>query len=297
MTLKTIKQLHVQYDEPIARFTAARLGGPADILAIAHSRQALVAAAQWAHNNQVRWLILGGGANVLVADEGFRGLVIINQSKEYHIDVSSGYVQADSGITLITLARRCIQKGLQGLEWAVSVPGTVGGAVVNNAGAHGGDVKQNLVVATVFDTQTSDTQRWPAEHLEYDYRHSRLKGQSQRYVVLDAIFQLAPGHDPAALRATADEYVAYRKRTQPPGASLGSVFKNPPGDYAGRLIDAAGLKGHQIGGVQVSDIHANFFVNRGVATAADYRALIQYVQRTVADTMGVQLELEIELLG
>ncbi|NDJ85744.1 MAG: UDP-N-acetylmuramate dehydrogenase [Chloroflexi bacterium] len=298
LALHELPHLIVHRDEPLARYTAARLGGPADILAIAQHRDALIAAVQWARETETRWIILGGGANVLISEYGFRGLVIINRSKETEIDAASGRVVADSGTNLTTLARRCIGQGLKGLEWGVSVPGTVGGAVVNNAGAHGGDMAHNLASVEIIDLETSTTpETWQTQALNYDYRYSVLKGKRGRYIVLQATLQLEPGHDPKELSQVADEFIVYRKRTQPPGASLGSMFKNPPDDYAGRLIEAAGLKGHRIGGVEVSTVHANFFTNTGDATASDYAALIQHVQQTVATRFGVGLELEIEQIG
>lgn len=296
--LQSIPDLTVHYDEPLAKYTAARLGGAADICVVAHTQSALIAAIQWAQSQNMAWFILGGGANVLISDQGYRGIVIINQHKQVEIDSDTGRVEASSGVTLITLARRCRKHGLKGFEWAVSVPGTVGGAVVNNAGAHGGDMSEALIQATIWDMpNASQPQTYFLADLNYAYRHSALKGYRQRYLVLDAVLQLQPGYDPKALNANADEFVAYRKRTQPPGASLGSMFKNPPNDYAGRLIETAGLKGHQIGGVQISPVHANFFINVDGGTASDYYALIEYAQSTVAQKTGVHLELEIECIG
>jgi UDP-N-acetylmuramate dehydrogenase len=296
--LQSIPDLTVSFDEPLAKFTAARLGGPADILAVARTQAALISAIQWAQSQNMAWLILGGGANVLISDEGYRGIVIINHHKDVDIDAETGIVNAASGVTLVTLARRCMKAGLKSFEWAVSVPGTVGGAVVNNAGAHGGDMSEALVQATIWDMENdSQAKTWTKNDLDYAYRHSALKGYRQRYLVLDARLQLQAGHDPKTLNDRADEFVAYRKRTQPPGASLGSMFKNPPDDYAGRLIEAAGLKGYQIGGVQISPIHANFFINIGHGTASDYYALIDYAQQKVFEATGTQLVLEIECVG
>ncbi len=296
--LQSIPDLAVHYDEPLAKYTAARLGGAADICAVAHSQSALITAIQWAQAQNMNWFILGGGANVLISDQGYRGIVIINQHKHVEIDSDTGRVEASSGVTLVTLARRCMKHGLKGFEWAVSVPGTVGGAVVNNAGAHGGDMSEALVQATIWDmSNVPQPQKYALADLNYAYRHSALKGYRQHYLVLEAVLQLQPGYDPKALNAIADEFVAYRKRTQPPGASLGSMFKNPPNDYAGRLIETSGLKGHQIGGVQISPVHANFFINVDGGTASDYHALIEHTQKTVAQKTGVHLELEIECIG
>ncbi|HML24654.1 MAG TPA: UDP-N-acetylmuramate dehydrogenase, partial [Aggregatilinea sp.] len=267
-----------------------------DWLLTARSRADLVDAVRIAQAADLPWLVLGGGANVLAADAGVRGLVIVNHAKDFTID-DDGRVLSDSGMSLSTLGRRCMSRGLAGLEWAVNVPGTVGGAVVNNAGAHGGDMAEIVRTVEVLDAADLSVATWDVARMDYAYRHSALKGTRGRYVVLGAALTLEPGHDPAALNARADGFVAHRKQTQPPGASLGSIFKNPPGDYAGRLIEAAGLKGYAIGGVQISPVHANFFVHTGHGTASDYRALIEHARAVVLAQFGVTLETEIECLG
>lgn len=284
-------------DEPLARYTVARLGGKADGLLRVKTVEELCFALRWAFEAGIPWLILGGGANVLASDNGFRGLVIVNHARDSQIDAESGKVTAESGVSLSTLARMCMAQGLKNLEWGVNVPGTVGGAVVNNAGAHGGDMAHCLIDVEIFNVPENRIETWSAADMHYDYRYSSLKGQHGHYGVLRASLQLESGHEPAELNRIADEFVAHRKRTQPPGASLGSMFKNPPGDYAGRLIEAAGLKGTQIGGVQISPLHANFFINLGGGTAADYHALIDLARRAVREKLGIELELEIELIG
>lgn len=284
-------------DEPLARYTVARLGGPADALLAANSTTDLTEAVTLACQADIPWIILGGGTNVLISDAGYRGLVIINQAKSVRFE-ANGRVVAESGASLSTLARRCMNQGLAGLEWAVNVPGTIGGAVVNNAGAHGGDMAGSVrwvEVFTVYDQPHIEL--WSAGQMRYGYRSSVLKGQQGRQVVLTATLELEPGHDPEELAARANAFVAHRKRTQPPGASLGSIFKNPPGDYAGRLIEAAGLKGASIGGVAISTVHANFIVNKGEGAARDYRALIEHARDVVRDKFGVELALEIEFVG
>ena len=283
-------------DTPLARFTAARLGGPADWVYIARSDSGElvdVVRAAWADGLPVR--VIGGGANVLVSDSGFRGLIAVNRIARIET-AGENLLRVSAGTPLTHLSRECAARGLRGFEWAVAVPGTVGGAVINNAGAHGGAMTDTVVEATVVEP---DGERvWTHADLAYDYRHSALKARAdRRYLVTDALLRFIPD-DPAAVSARMDEYNAYRKRTQPPGASLGSVFKNPPGDYAGRLIEAAGLKGHRIGSAQVSPVHANFFLNEGgTANASDYYALVRHVQQTVAAQSGVVLEPEIEFIG
>lgn len=288
-------------NEPLAKYTAARIGGAADWLYVARDSPEMlaeVALTAWSEGLDVR--VIGGGANVLVSDSGVRGLVIVNSVSEITFDDwhDGRNVAVTSGVSLSVLARKCQARGLAGFEWAVSVPGTIGGAIVNNAGAHGGDMAASVCDVVVLEADTGPKLYTQAD-FQYSYRSSSLKHRAdRRYVVLLATLALQPD-DPAAIQARMDSFVAHRKQTQPPGASLGSVFKNPPGDYAGRLIEAAGLKGYRIGSVMVSPVHANFFVNTDAssATAHDYYALIRHVQAAVQRETGVDLELEIELLG
>lgn len=288
-------------NEPLAKYTAARIGGAAEWLYVARESPeelAEVASTAWSEGIDVR--VLGGGANVLISDKGVSGLIIINHVS----DISFGdwhdgrNVAVTGGVSLTVLARKLQARGLSGFEWAVSVPGTIGGAVVNNAGAHGGDMSNSVCDVVVLDAERG-AQMFSNAELQYSYRHSILKARDdRRFIVLLATLAFT-FDDPAKIQERMDGFVAHRKQTQPPGASLGSVFKNPSNDYAGRLIEASGLKGYQVGSVMVSPLHANFFVNTdaGSATASDYYALIQHVQETVQHEMGVTLELEIELVG
>jgi UDP-N-acetylmuramate dehydrogenase len=208
-------------------------------------------------------------------------------------------VEAEGGASLSTVARQCVARGLAGLEWAATIPGTVGGAVVGNAGAWGGDVASTLVRARVLEARGAAAD-WPVERFQYGYRASILKQESSpaacRPVVLKAEFALHVG-ERGRLEAEVAEMTSRRKATQPPGASCGSVFRNPPGDYAGRLIEAAGLKGVSRGKAEISPVHANFVVNRGGARAADVKALIDLARQRVHAEFGVRLNLEIQLLG
>jgi UDP-N-acetylmuramate dehydrogenase len=289
----------LQQNVPLNRYTAARLGGPADYLYVAKEsldELIIVVTTAWQRGIPVR--VLGGGSNVLVSDAGVDGLVLINDVSQVVFGNWHGErnVAAESGTGLISLARRCQSQGLSGLEWAVSVPGTVGGAVVNNAGAHGSDMNANLTEAVILDS-VYGPQIWTCDDLHYAYRSSALKAHPDRhFLVLMAQFRLQPD-SPEKIAARMEEMQQYRKRTQPSGASLGSIFKNPPGDYAGRLIESAGLKGYQIGNAQVSPVHANFFINIGQAHARDYYHLIQHVQQRVQQQTGILLEPEIELVG
>lgn len=286
----------VQRNAPLGKFTAARLGGNADWLYVARSsvdELVRVMRAAWDEGLPVR--VIGGGANILISDRGVRGLVIVNRITGVQRLPQLNGLRVAAGTGLLRLAREAASHGLTGMEWAVGVPGTVGGAVVNNAGAHGGSMADSVLSVDLLMPEGRAT--LDAADMQYDYRHSALKSrEDRRFLVLSADMQLT-SDDPAAIRARMEEYNAYRKRTQPPGASLGSIFKNPPGDYAGRLIESCGLKGTRVGGVEVSDVHANFFVNDGHATAAEYHRLIRQVQRVVQQETGVTLELEIELVG
>lgn len=286
-------------NESLARYTAARLGGPADYLYVAkESTDELATVVMWGWEQGIPVRVLGGGANVLISDKGVRGLVVINDVSEVTFgDWHEGRnVSATGGMGLTVLARKCQIHGLAGLEWAASVPGTVGGAVVNNAGAHGSDIQANLCEAVILDAERG-IHIMPVHELNYGYRTSTLKARvDKRFLVLLAQFALQQD-DPATILERVEQNIAYRKQTQPPGASLGSIFKNPPGDFAGRLIEVAGLKGFSIGGAQVSPIHGNFFINMGGARATDYYGLIRYVQEKVHEYSKVELELEVELVG
>ena len=279
----------------LAPYTSARIGGPADVLVTAHSADELAQVAQTCWEHGLSFTMFGGGSNVLVSDKGVRGVVILNRAKA--VTFRAGVqptVQAESGTVFSNLAHRAAAKGLSGLEWAIAVPGTVGGAVYGNAGAFGGDTAHSLVRAEILDE--SGRSWWPVEKLEYAYRASALKRGPAKAVVLAAEFGLENGKA-EEIQATLDAFTERRKSTQPPGASMGSMFKNPPGDFAGRLIEAAGLKGTRIGNAEISTIHGNFFVNRGETKSSDIKRLIELTQKTVQEKFGVKLELEVELIG
>jgi UDP-N-acetylmuramate dehydrogenase len=286
-------------NESLARYTSARIGGPAEFLLFADSADELAEQVRTAWQLGMKVFILGGGANVLVSEAGFRGLVIVNRARgvEFNEDGEQVSVRAESGVNLGVLARQCVLRGLAGLEWAATVPGTIGGAVHGNAGAHGGDVAGVLRMAEILQ-HDGTVREWSNAEMEFGYRTSALKRQrnGRSYVVLAAELALTRG-DPQGLQTRVDEFIAHRKRTQPPGASMGSMFKNPPRDYAGRLIEAAGLKGKRIGNAEISTLHANFFVNLGEARASDVFALIHLAHDAVKAKFGVDLELEVELVG
>jgi UDP-N-acetylmuramate dehydrogenase len=286
---------------PLSRYTSARIGGPAEMLVTARDAASLVMAAEMAYSQSIPYVVIGGGSNVLVSDAGISGLTIYNRARQTHYRHTGSRVvcTVESGMNLSLFARQCIGKGLGGLEWAVSVPGTVGGAVVGNSGAHGGDMSDNVVSVTVWKPGLG-IRTFNNEDLKYGYRTSIFKEEiaidKPRMVVLSAEIELK-SESVAVLAARADGFTAHRKQTQPAGATMGSMFKNPENYYAGYLIDSAGLKGLQSGNAQISELHANFFVNNGDATAEEVRNLIAEAWHTVRDQFGVELELEVELVG
>lgn len=291
----------MQEDVPLARFTAARVGGPAEALVTVETGDELVQVVSWLWEEDLPFLILGGGSNVLVSDAGVPGVVVLNRAREVRFDErgTPPIVWAESGANFGLIARQAAKRGLAGLEWACGIPGTLGGAVIGNAGAHGEDTAGRLMVAEILhlskDKQPGREQ-WTVERMAYEYRGSILKRRPREAVVLAAQLHLEQS-TPEAIQAKVEAFTEYRRKTQPPGASMGSMFKNPPGDYAGRLIEAAGLKGYKIGGAEISALHANFFINKGTATATDIYALTLAAQDKVARQFGVKLEFEIELVG
>ena len=287
-------------DEPLARFTTMRVGGPADLFATAHNAFELRALVRFARARAIPFVILGRGSNLVIADAGIRGLVI--QARAEGSRVAGDRYHAEAGVPMARAATETQQAGLTGLEYGLAIPGTVGGAVWANAGAHGSDTAGVLESALVLLGDGSE-QEMPAADLGFSYRHSRFKdhgateADGPAEIVVAAVFRLQAA-DPAEIRARLDEIRAWRREHQPLGIpSAGSVFRNPPGDSAGRLIDDLGLKGFRIGGAVVSEKHANFIVNDRKGTAADVRALADHVRREVREHHGIELMFEVEFVG
>ncbi|MEI8131036.1 MAG: UDP-N-acetylmuramate dehydrogenase [Leptolinea sp.] len=287
----------LQENVVLANYTTAHVGGPADGLLVATSSHELEEIFTTLWSLQCPVYLLGSGSNVLVSDAGYRGVVVINHARNIKIDMhhTPPSVWAESGANLGGMARQVALRGLSGVEWAATVPGTMGGAVFGNAGAFESDTASNLKTAEILH-QFEGKQVWSVEKLEYGYRTSWLKKNPGQVVILTARFELAEDHQ-EAVQARIDEFSARRRNSQPPGASMGSMFKNPARDHAGRLIDAAGLRGVRVGGAHISEKHANFFITDETATASDIWALIQISQSRVSEAFGVSLELEVELVG
>ena len=285
----------VQENVTLAPYTSARIGGPADVVLTVKSADELADAVQVIWEQDLPYYILGGGSNVLVSDKGFRGVVVLNRAKEVRFEMGDQpSVWCEAGVVIANLARRCASKGLGGLEWSAAVPGTVGGAVYGNAGAFGGDMTHNLVWAELLTT--NGREKFTLDQMGYGYRTSILKRHEVNGIVLSALLKLKNSNS-EEVSVKIEQFSERRKATQPPGASMGSMFKNPEGDHAGRLIEAAGLKGTRIGNAEISTVHGNFFINHGETKAEDVRALIALVQKTVLEKFGIDLELEVEVIG
>lgn len=278
--------------EPLAPHTSFRIGGPADVFLSVRTSADLLDAVTSAQEMGLPIFLLGGGTNLLVADKGIRAVVIENKVSDVTVDATR--LIATSGTPMAHVAAVAARAGVAGLEYAATIPGTVGGAVHGNSGAFGtntGDVLEEVVLS---DYRGSVRTVSPA-NLEYRYRHSALQGAP--LVVLQATFRGQPSERHTVvqrIKEMANERLAKQPLDQP---NTGSIFKNPPKDFAGRLVEAAGLKGLGVGGAVVSEKHGNFIVNTGSATAADVRALIAEVQRRVHESFGVMLEPEVEFVG
>ena len=287
----------MRQNEPMSLHTSFRIGGPADLYAVATKIEELVRFVSLALEHDIPYFIIGRGTNILVADEGIHGLVIENgvQGMRFQDDT---VLCAESGALLRDLARESAQRGLGGLEWAVGIPGSVGGAIVGNAGAYGDYISDVLRKATVLEADGT-LHELSARELGFAYRTSKFKKQGiedRSEVILSAEFMLRP--EPArTIAKKMANYTRRREESQPVEPSAGSVFKRTDQYPAGFLIEQAGLKGTRIGGAQISPKHANFIVNLGEAKAADVKALIDLAQEQVRERFGVKLELEIELIG
>ncbi|MEA2506059.1 MAG: UDP-N-acetylmuramate dehydrogenase [Actinomycetota bacterium] len=297
--LRTSTHARVETEFNLARYTTYRLGGPAALyvepVAAADLQLLGEALREGDPGAPPSILILGRGSNLVISDQGFPGVVIRMGAAFAWLKSAgpTGFVTGASS-TLPQLANWAARRSLTGMEFTISIPGSVGGAVRMNAGAHGSEISDRLSSITVFDLDGLELRQPSASSLGFAYRRSEL---TEKDLVIDATFQLEPG-DPASIRERMDGYRKHRSDTQPGAAqNAGSVFKNPPGGSAGHLVEAAGLKGFRIGGAAVSELHANFFMAGEGATAQDIYDLVQEVRRRVRDSSGVELEPEIRFVG
>jgi UDP-N-acetylmuramate dehydrogenase len=280
-------------DEPLGARTTYRVGGPAAVLATVAGPADLDRVGAAVRASGLPVLVVGKGSNLLVADRGFHGIAVVLGPSFEQVEVAGTTVVAGGAAPLPVLARRSAAAGLTGLEWAVGVPGTVGGGVRMNAGGHGSDVAATLRGIHAFDLSDGEHREVPAADLALGYRCSALRPTT---VVVSATFALAPG-DPAAAGDEVAAIVRWRREHQPGGQNAGSVFTNPPGDAAGRLVDAAGCRGLRVGTAQVSKKHANFIQADPGGSAEDVRALIAVVVERVESHAGVRLHPEVRLVG
>ncbi|HEX5689271.1 MAG TPA: UDP-N-acetylmuramate dehydrogenase [Roseiflexaceae bacterium] len=304
-------------NEPLAKYTSWRIGGPARYFAAVPTAEALAEALRWARERELPATLLGGGTNVLVLDSGFPGLVLRLRAQELRIDETAGVAWVAAGAPMAGTARRLAAQGWAGLEWAEGLPGTIGGAVFGNAGCYGGDIASTLARAWLLID--GETQEWSVERFAYGYRTSTLKATNAERrtpndgpaavnsfalgpsslvgpIVLAAEFRISRA-DPRELSERMAQTAAERRGKTPVGSSCGSVFKNPHGNSAGRLIESAGLKGTRVGSAEISHQHGNYIVNRGGASSDDILRLVEIARERVLREHGIGLELEVQLIG
>ena len=280
--------------EPMKKHTTFRIGGPADYLVLPQTMEEIADIVKLCRQEETPWYIMGNGSNLLVADAGVRGVVIQLLRNFNQIQVEGSQIRIQAGAQNAAVARQALEASLTGFEFAAGIPGTIGGAVVMNAGAYGGEMKDILKEVTVLD-QEGMIQRIPEEELELGYRTSIIARKG--YLVLEALIELKPG-DPQEIRTVMDELKEKRVTKQPlEYPSAGSTFKRPEGYFAGKLIMDAGLRGFTVGGAQISEKHCGFVINKGGATAKDVTDLMEETKKVVMEKFGVALEPEVKRLG
>lgn len=283
----------VVYGELLDKYTSFGIGGPADVMVFPEGVEDVQASLALCRTEGIPYLPLGGGSNLLVRDGGFRGMVLHLDGVFTHLTVDGRRVSVGSGVRLSRLVAFCSKLSLSGVECLAGIPGDVGGAVKGNAGAFGGSIADHLAEVRLITFQ-GEIHTFSRTQLEFSYRRSSLP---EGCVILEAVLDLEPG-DTVVIRRRVSENLLQRNRGQPvEWRSAGSVFKNPPGEYAGRLVEKAGLKGLRIGGASISPKHGNFIINLGGATAGDVLALIDLIRYRVREEMGVELELEVRVVG
>ncbi|HGA2614224.1 TPA: UDP-N-acetylmuramate dehydrogenase [Streptococcus agalactiae] len=290
---KELEGLDIRFDEPLKKYTYTKVGGPADYLAFPRNRLELSRIVKFANSQNIPWMVLGNASNIIVRDGGIRSFVIMFD-KLSTVTVNGYVIEAEAGANLIETTRIARYHSLTGFEFACGIPGSVGGAVFMNAGAYGGEIAHILLSAQVLTPQ-GELKTIEARNMQFGYRHSVI--QESGDIVISAKFALKPG-DHLMITQEMDRLTYLRELKQPlEYPSCGSVFKRPPGHFAGQLISEAHLKGQRIGGVEVSQKHAGFMVNIAEGSAQDYENLIEHVINTVESTSGVHLEPEVRIIG
>jgi UDP-N-acetylmuramate dehydrogenase len=281
-------------NEPMKKHTSFRIGGPTDLMLIASDVQHIRAAIFECRSMGIPYYVIGNGSNLLVGDKGFRGLIIKISDCFNKISIDDNKVWAQAGALIATVSKTSIEAALSGLEFATGIPGTIGGAIAMNAGAYTAEMK-DVVRSVLVLNKDGEEFELTNEALGFSYRNSRI--QERDLIMLEAYMELTHG-DRKAISELAEEYTMLRRLKQPLSfPSAGSVFKRPPGYYAGKLIDEAGLRGFKVGDAQVSDLHCGFIINLGNATANDVIALIEIVKNKVKKKAGIDLQLEIKIIG
>lgn len=289
-----LEEEDIKRDEPLAKHTTFRVGGPADYFVTPEDEEQVRELVSLLKSRDVPFCVIGNGSNLLAGDKGYRGVIIQIYKKMSGIRVEGGILYAQAGALLSKLAAEALSHGLTGLEFASGIPGTLGGAVVMNAGAYGGEMKQ-ILVNVLSLTPQGELHVTPADWMEMGYRSSIFAKNGD--IILNAELKLNPGR-PEEIRAYMEELKEKRILKQPlEYPSAGSTFKRPEGYFAGKLIQDAGLRGVQIGGAQVSEKHCGFVINRGNATAADITALMELIMERVESRFGVKLEPEVKYIG
>ncbi len=282
------------FDEPMKNHTTFRIGGSADALVSVKNAEEIGEIISYCREKDIPYMIMGNGSNMLVSDKGIRGVVIQIASGMNECKIEGENVYAQAGILMTALANRILEAELAGFEFASGIPGTLGGGIYMNAGAYGGELKDIITDVTYID-KNGKIKTSPNSELDFGYRHSIF--ESGEYVILSCNMKLKKGNTDD-IKAQMRDYSNRRAEKQPLSMpSAGSTFKRPQGYFAGKLIQDSGLMGYSIGGAQVSEKHAGFVVNKGGAAAADVLALIEYVQKTVKEKFGVDLEPEVRLIG
>lgn len=289
--LQRIFRGRIALNEPMSKYTSFRIGGPADFYLEPRDKDDLVRLMTYLQEQSVPYVMIGSGSNLLISDEGIRGAVVTIEKGLNKMFAEGNRVVAEAGVKMAKFVDFCIQRGLRGVEMLPGIPGTIGGAIIMNAGAYGGEISDYLVEVEVLREGKLMAVR--KAEAGFSYRHSDFR----RDVILRATFEFSAG-DKGELMKRRRELLIKRNQSQPLNLpNSGSVFKNPPGQFAAKLIEQVGLKGTTVGGAQISDKHGNFIVNTGNATASDVLALIRKARTTVAKRRDVKLELEVKLIG
>lgn len=285
---------NIKVEELLKNHTTFRVGGPADCMVIIQNAQQLQSVLKYLHKIELPYYVMGNGSNLLVGDKGYRGVIIKLEDGMSEVTVVGNRVIAQAGASLAKVARVAMENGLTGFEFAAGIPGTVGGGVIMNAGAYDGEMKMVVDTVTVVNPE-GETMTLSNSTMEFGYRTSAIK--NQKFVVTECTFLLQPGNK-EEIKAKMDDLAARRREKQPlEFPSAGSTFKRPEGHFAGKLIMDAGLRGFSVGGAQVSEKHCGFVINKGEATAADIKTLMEQVQEEVYRQFSVRLEPEVIMLG